>query len=264
MRIDVLDHGYVQLVESWGSDESIIRAARMSTGGAFNGWGPPPCAPTCSSWTPGDGDRIYGVCTCGNSQKQGDEKLLRHLYVHQHLTPFEMCGLQLEVKAPIFVVREWHRHRTQSYNEMSGRYTQLPDERYLPHIDRLLSAGQSASNKQVGDQPLSMQTAEMALSVIRAQGYASYGKYVDLLKLGVAREIARLVLPVNQYTVMRAQAVLRNWLGFLSLRCPKDAQWEIRQYAEAVAKITQEAFPRTYELWKEEFDRKHQRTTAGT
>lgn len=259
MKLRVLNHGYVHLVEQWGSDQSIVEAARMSTGGEFKGWELQcdKCEGSGARLTSHLADGDAPCLKCKGSGVYGDEHLLHFLYTHQHMTPFEMCGLQLEVKAPIFVVREWHRHRTQSYNEMSSRYTQLPNERYIPTIDRLLSAGQSASNKQVGDQALSARTAEMALSVINAQGNASYGKYVDLLKLGVAREVARLILPVNQYTIMRAQAVLRNWLGFMTLRCAKDAQWEIRQYAEAVAAITQDAFPRTFALWKEEFDRKH-------
>jgi thymidylate synthase (FAD) len=101
-RIELLDHGYVELIESWGSDERIIEAARMSTGKGFTGWGTP--------------------------EKPGDEKLLRFLWKNQHATPFEMAGMTIEVKAPIFVFREWHRHRTQSYNEMSARYVPLPDE----------------------------------------------------------------------------------------------------------------------------------------
>src|SRR5690606_23323400 len=99
----VLDHGYVRLVEAWGSDERIIEAARMSTGKGFLGWGPKE-----------DG-------------KPGDEKLLRYLWEHKHATPFEMAGLVVEVQAPIFVFREWHRHRTQSFSELSARYVPMPD-----------------------------------------------------------------------------------------------------------------------------------------
>lgn len=111
----VLDCGYIELIESWGSDERIIEAARMSTGKGFNGWG-----------TPG---------------APGDEKLLAYLYNHKHMTPFEMAGVVIEVKAPIFVFREWHRHRTQSYNEMSARYIPLPDENYIPTIERVMMSG---------------------------------------------------------------------------------------------------------------------------
>ena len=99
----VLDHGYVRLVETWGSDERIVEAARMSTGGGFRGW-------------------------------PQDEKLLRYLWDHKHASPFEMAGFVVEVKAPLFVFREWHRHRTQSYNELSGRYVAMPDQRPITSI----------------------------------------------------------------------------------------------------------------------------------
>src|SRR3990172_2230213 len=111
----VLDAGYIELVEHWGSDERIIEAARMSTGKGFQGW-------------------------------DKDEKLLAYLYNNKHATPFEMAGMVIEVKAPIFVFREWHRHRTQSYNEMSARYIPLPDENYIPSVERLMMRG--GTNKQ--------------------------------------------------------------------------------------------------------------------
>src|ERR1041385_5991189 len=103
-KITVLDHGYIQLIETWGSDERIVEAARISTNKGFLGW--------------------------GTTEAPGDEKLLRYLYEHKHATPFEMAGMIVEVQAPIFVFREWHRHRTQSYNELSARYTLLPDTNY--------------------------------------------------------------------------------------------------------------------------------------
>src|SRR5436190_1143352 len=122
-KIKVLDHGYLALVESWGSDERIVEAARMSTDKGFVGW--------------------------GTSDAPGDEKLLKFLYENKHATPFEMGGLIVEVQAPIFVFREWHRHRTQSYNELSARYTPLPDVNYVPTVDRLMvNAG--TTNKQAG------------------------------------------------------------------------------------------------------------------
>ena len=110
MRVELLDHGYLSLVETWGSDERIVEAARMSTGKGFLGW--------------------------GTADAPGDEKLLKFLSDNAHATPFEMAGLIVEVQAPIMVFREWHRHRTQSYNEMSARYTPLPDVNYLPSVER--------------------------------------------------------------------------------------------------------------------------------
>lgn len=247
--IPLLDHGYISLVESWGSDERIIEAARMSTNKGFQGWGHPDGGEGCN-----DNGSIYsGICDRGTKActlthvKVGDEKLLRYLWEHNHATPFEMAGLTIEVQAPIMVFREWHRHRTQSYNEMSGRYTELPDLYYIPDVSRMQL--QSKSNKQ-GSAEVSP-IAEDLQGLIRESTRASRDIYETLLSHGIAKEIARLVLPVNQYSRMRASANLRNWLGFLTLRMAPGAQWEIRQYADAVASIIAERFPRTYGLFNE-------------
>jgi thymidylate synthase (FAD) len=255
--IKLLDHGYVNFVESWGSDERIIEAARMSTNKGFQGWGPDKCE-YCNGHgvhyeIPTD---LHGVtkdvaCTaCDGPHKPGDEKLLAYLYNNKHMTPFEMAGMVIEVQAPIMVFREWHRHRTQSYNEMSGRYTELPDLYYIPSIDRIQK--QSKSNKQGSDEQFDEFNAKCHQSTIFGATRFARDAYEQLLKDGVAREIARLVLPVNQYSRMRASANLRNWLGFLELRMATGAQWEIRQYATIVAQLIQQRFPRTYQLFAEE------------
>lgn len=227
-RVMVLDHGYVALVESWGSDESIVEAARMSTGKGFLGWGDP-SAP-------------------------GDEKLLAFLAANKHDTPFEMGGLIVEVQAPIFVFREWHRHRTQSYNEMSARYTPLPDVNYIPSIDRLMLNAQGA-NKQSGTiKDAAALTTEQA-GKFRESLSTMYGEqerlYQEALTSGVPKELARVHLPVGRYSRMRASANLRNWLGFLALRSDRNpgAQWEIRQFANAVDVLVKDAFPRTHTLF---------------
>lgn len=225
MRADVLDHGYVDLVESWGNDARVIEAARMSTSKGFQGWGTP--------------------------DAPGDEKLLRYLYTNAHHTPFEMAGLIIEVQAPIFVFREWHRHRTQSYNELSARYTALPDLFYVPSVERMMASAQSASNKQGSAGGLDPVTADGALGVIEASHRDARRVYEHLLSKGVAREVARVVIPVAQYSRMRASANLRNWLAFLTLRMAPNAQWEIRQYANAVGAIVAATFPRTWELFSE-------------
>lgn len=221
----VLDHGSVTLVESWGSDERIIEAARMSTGKGFLGWGTP--------------------------DAPGDEKLLAFLWNNHHATPFEMAGAVIEVEAPIFVFREWHRHRTQSYNEMSARYTPLPDVNYIPSVERLLL--NSKTNKQAGTirgaEELAVAGAEIFREAI-ARSYAESERlYQSSLAAGVPKELARVHLPVGRYSRMRASAVLRNWLGFLTLRMASGAQWEIRQYANAVHSILAELFPRTIALF---------------
>lgn len=226
MRIDVLDYGYVELIEGWGSDERIIEAARMSTAKGFQGW--------------------------GTAEAPGDEKLLGYLWRNRHYTPFEMAGMTIEVQAPIFVYREWHRHRTQSYNELSARYTQLPDMFYVPNIDRLMAAKQGQKNKQGSDRGFTENQALAIQTALRAHYRECREEYERLLEFGVAREIARLVIPVAQYSRMRASANLRNWLQFLGLRLPPNAQFEIRKYAEAVATLIQSRHPRTWELFQED------------
>ena len=222
----ILDHGSVELIESWGSDERIIEAARMSTQGGFKGWG-------------------------GNGNPPGDEKLLAFLWNNKHATPFEMGGLIIEVKAPIFVFREWHRHRTQSYNEMSARYTPLPDENYIPTVERLLI--NSKTNKQAGtakgSEVLTEQAAKNFQDHLRNNYRESQHLYITALAGGVPKELARIHLPVGRYSRMRASANLRNWLGFLTLRMASGAQWEIRQYADAVGVLIKQCFPRTWELF---------------
>lgn len=227
-KVKVLDHGYVQLVEAWGSDEQIIAAARMSTSGGFHGWGAP--------------------------ERPGDEKLLRFLYEHKHSTPFEMAGLIIEVQAPIFVFREWHRHRTQSYNEMSARYTPLPDVNYMPTVERCMVV--SGHNKQSGGTGAIISHSGALAWLSRLEKLYTHAQEVYALGLaiGIPKELARCAVPVARYSRMRASANLRNWLAFLTLRSDytedgKAAQWEIRQFANEVGKLISQAFPRTFALF---------------
>lgn len=220
--MQVLDSiGYIELVETWGSDEGIIKAARMSTAKGFLGW-------------------------------ENDARLLRYLWTHRHHTPFEMAGATFEIQAPIFVVREWHRHRTQSYNEMSGRYIQLPNLYYIPSIKRLMEGVQSQKNKQGSEAGFSAAEAKFRQSIIEEATHNARVMYEQLLHLGVSRELARLVIPVNQYTRFRASANLRNWLHFLGLRLDSRAQFEIREYAKAAEQMLTEHFTRTMNLFREE------------
>lgn len=219
----ILDSGYVALVEAWGSDEGIIEAARMSTGKGFEGW-------------------------------DKDEKLLAYLYNNKHSTPFEMAGMIIEVKAPIFVFREWHRHRTQSYNEMSARYIPLPDENYLPTIQRLATLDVSG-NKQAGkvtDRDVYPSEAKVWQDNLQHVYQLAQEVYEQGLHIGIPKELARLPVPVARYSRMRASANLRNWLAFLTLRKAPAAQWEIRQYADAVGDLIAERFPHTWALFAKE------------
>lgn len=252
--IKVLDHGYVKLIDFHGTDAAIIEAARMSTNKGFLGWGPREVYRCEVCKKPG------GECQDDSHEDStervvvpGDEELLRYLWENKHATPFEMAGLTIEVAAPIFVVRQWHRHRTQSYNEMSGRYTPLPNVNYLPAVERLM-AGKS-KNKQAGTVKDAGELTEAGAELMRGLLQASYERaevdYQRLLASGVPKELARLHLPVARYTRMRASANLRNWLGFLTLRMDSHAQYEIRVYADAIGKLVCELFPKTWELFLE-------------
>lgn len=220
----ILDNGYVELIETWGSDERIIEAARMSTSKGFQGW--------------------------GTDEKPGDEKLLAYLYNNKHSTPFEMAGMIIEVKAPIFIFREWHRHRTQSYNEMSARYIPLPDENYMPTAERMVEGSKATGNKQAqGSKELSGADADNWRIALNALYNHAQLIYEEGIRIGVPKELARLPVPVARYSRMRASANLRNWIAFLTLRDHHAAQWEIRQYAKAVGELVGKHFPRTYSLY---------------
>jgi len=228
VQINVLDHGYVRLIETWGHGEAnepeagMVEAARQSTQGSFRGW-------------------------------EKDERLLAHLMKYNHATPFEFAGMVIEVQAPIMVFREWHRHRTQSYNEMSARYAPLPDLNYLPTIDRLMHTADK--NKQAGAvkgaEELTRNEAEAFRMKLQASYIAFEKAYAHALSQGIPKELARLGMPVGRYSRMRASANLRNWLAFLTLRMDPAAQWEIRQFANAVGDIVAQEFPHTWKLFRQ-------------
>lgn len=252
-KTPVLDHGYVQLIEHYGSDESIIEAARMSTDKGFVGWGPIH-SDDCKRHKAGTSKQVHAEACCDG--KAGDEKLLRYLRENRHTTPFEMAGCIIEVQAPIMVFREWHRHRTQSYNELSARYTPLPDMNYIPTVDRLML--NSKTNKQAGvikgADELTEENARSFQDGLRLMYHNQEQLYQTALGNGVPKELARVHLPVGRYSRMRANANLKNWLDFMTLRSDftesgKKAQWEIRQFANEVGKVIAGLFPRTWELF---------------
>lgn len=259
-KISVLDHGYTGFIEAWGSDERIIEAARMSTGKGFLGWEPGRC-PVCEGSCKQPAAVVEGLAAylgekpcygCeGTGQIKGDAKLLAYLWNNKHATPFEMAGMTIEVQAPIFVFREWHRHRTQSYNEMSARYVPLRDLNYVPTVERLML--NSKTNKQAGTVAGAGELTEESAEQERQDLIEDYRRaeesYQRALQRGVPKELARVRLPVGRYSRMMASANLRNWLAFLTLRIAAGAQWEIRQYANTVGTIIQERFPRTWGLF---------------
>lgn len=221
----LLGNGYIDLVEVWGSEEGIIESARMSTGKGFKGW-------------------------------EEDEKLLQFLYRNKHTSPFEMAGATFEVKAPIVVFREWHRHRTQSYNEFSARYSVLPDENYLPTLEqvrRRCAEAVTSSNKQASSfrMPTDVEIEDW-IGKTELAFRLSQEAYDYALSVGIPKELSRLPVPVARFSKMRASANLLNWLRFLELRTSPRAQWEIRQYALAISRILESVFPRTLSLFKEE------------
>lgn len=258
--IQVLDHGYVKLIDWMGNDETIIDAARMSTKKSFISWEPyRECSKCGQAENASALERQSGsVFVLGNPNCQhdmvlkqdGDHGLLEFLWRNHHATPFEMCEMVIEVQAPIFVFREWHRHRTQSYNEMSARYTQMPNLHYVPGKDRLIA--QATKNKQaasVGDKEF--EDLDTALLHISEEQEAIYNLYEYMIEHGVPKEVARVNTPVARYSKMRAKTDLRNWLAFLNLRQRPNAQWEIRQFANVVGDLIRVLFPRTHQLFEE-------------
>lgn len=253
-KYKVLNHGYIRCVEFWGGGDTktsnecgIIEAARQSTQKSFQGWGKPH-SESCK-----EHEETIGGCHPLCEHSVGDEKLLKHLYVNHHNTPFEFCGATFEIQGPIFMFREWHRHRTQSYNEMSARYAPLPDLNYIPTVERLMM--NSKTNKQAGTikdaEELTVENAENIRKQLKAHYETSQALYELFLQWGTPKELARVHLPVGRYSRMRASTNLRNWLQFMTLRSEKNpnAQWEIRQYANALGKILEVLFPKTMELF---------------
>jgi thymidylate synthase (FAD) len=227
-EIGVLDHGYVRYVDHMGSDQRIVEAARVS----YN--------------SPSKGE-------------EKDKKLLHRLYKDRHTSPFEMCKITFNIKMPIFVMRQFVRHRMQNLNEVSARYTELPEEFYIPEKWRR----QDQNNKQgsVQEQDWDVPWGPEALLAhgltsnqimsdnLRISCKKAYELYQEMLKDGVAREMARFVLPVNIYTEIYCCWDLKNLLHFFSLRDDPHAQWEHQEFSRAMKAIATELFPWTMEAY---------------
>lgn len=220
-KVDVLDHGFVRLVDSMGNDLSVVRAARVSYDAA---------------WRAGE-------------DQGSDTKLINYLWRNHHTTPFEAVTLTFEIKAPIFVFRQWHRHRTWSYNELSARYRELPEEFYVPKPEHL--GVQSKSSKQARDlDAANPEWAKFQIRHIREACVQSFETYRDLLAMDVPRELARSVLPVATYSHMFATVDLLNLMKFLTLRCDAHAQYEIRVYADAMRDLAKTVAPVCIAAWE--------------
>jgi thymidylate synthase (FAD) len=208
VMIEVLDKGFVRLVDHMGSDLSIVRAARVS----YN-----------ADWRAG-------------TEQGSDERLIAYLMKNRHTSPFEAVTFTFEVKAPIFIFRQWHRHRTWSYNEVSARYTELDEGFYVPKPQHI--GIQSKDNKQVRVIDGSVSTDQQrAFWDIEEACDKAFATYKDLLARGVPRELARSVLPVAAYSRMFATVDLHNLMAFLRLRMHSHSQWEIQQYANALCDL---------------------------
>lgn len=219
-KIDVLDHGFVRLVDHMGSDLSIVRNARVSYD---------------ADWRAGE-------------DKGSDTRLINYLYKNGHNTPFEAVTVTFDVKAPIFVYRQWHRHRTQSYNELSARYRELPEEFYVPEVSQITT--QSKDNKQMRTEEQHPQ-ARMLKGWIETNNKEAFAVYKQLIAQGCPREIARTVLPLGTYSHMFATANLHNWFRFLAERLHPHAQYEIRIYAEAILQLLEPIAPVAVAAFKE-------------
>lgn len=218
-KIDVLDHGFVRLVDSMGGDVSVSRAARVSYDAA---------------WRAGESEG-------------SDAKLIRYLWKNHHTTPFEAVTFTFEVKAPIFVFRQWHRHRTWSFNELSARYRELPEEYYVP--DPANIGVQSKNNKQGRQKDDRSRAGEVYYFECAIK--KAFEQYRILLAKEWPRELARSVLPVATYSHMFATVDLLNLMKFLTLRCDPHAQFEIRAYAEALRELARPVAPVCIKAWEE-------------
>jgi len=218
-EIRVLDRGFVRLIDYMGGDESIVQAARVS----------------------------YGA---GTKSVREDRGLVNYLMRHRHTTPFEMVELKFHVKLPIFVARQWIRHRTANVNEQSLRYSIMPDEFYVP--DEKAIGLQSRSNRQGREaEAVSPELRARVLAILTGVPESVYPLYQELIEAGLARELARIALPVSAYTEWYWKINLHNLLHFISLRADAHAQHEIREYAKALATCANAVAPHAYAAFEE-------------
>lgn len=230
-RIDCLDKGFVELVDVMPrlvpdddrktADFAICQMARVS----------------------------YGDGTKKISEDRG---LIRYLMRHVHTTPFEGVEFKFHCKMPIFVARQWIRHRTANVNEISGRYSVLKDDFYFPDAENIRQ--QSKTNKQGGDTKIEVSTAQSFLEYIEGLCKDSYSHYEQVIEAGVTREQARMILPINLYTEWYWKIDLHNLFHFLGLRCDAHAQWEIRVFAEAMLSLITPIVPFAVEAWNDYHD----------
>ncbi|MCL5992210.1 MAG: FAD-dependent thymidylate synthase [Bacteroidetes bacterium] len=218
-RIDCLDKGFVRLVDYMGTDDSIVQAARVSYGN-------------------------------GTKSVRADRELIRYLMRHRHTSPFEMVEFKFHVKLPIFVARQWIRHRTANVNEYSGRYSEMKDEFYIPDIDQIRT--QNSVNRQGrSDSILPDNQAQEINEMLSNTQKQLFEEYKSMLDMDIARELARINLPLSTYTEWYWKIDLHNLLHFLKLRLDFHAQYEIRIYADKMAELIKPIVPMTYEAFED-------------
>lgn len=226
--VPVLDHGFIRVIDYMGTDSAIVQAARVS----------------------------YGK---GTKKVNEDAGLINYLMRHRHTTPFEMCEIKFHIKLPIFIARQWIRHRTANVNEYSGRYSIMDKEFYIPAPEQL--AAQSKANHQGRGEALTGAEAARVLEILKEDSMRCYANYEEMLnedisgnildenKTGLARELARMNLNLNFYTQWYWKVDLHNLLHFLSLRADSHAQYEIRVYAEAMLDMVKAWLPITHQAF---------------
>lgn len=215
--IPVLDKGFVRLVDYMGGDDAIVQAARVS----------------------------YGK---GTKSVREDANLIDYLVRHAHTSPLEQVVLKFHLKLPLFVAQQLIRHRTASLNQRSARYSEMLDEYYIPSPERV--QGQSSTNKQGSDDTLPEDVCQHFVDVVESTTESMHHHYARALQRGVARELARVTLPANLYTEMYWQMDLHNLFHFLRLRLDSHAQWEIQEYARAIAQCAQVVAPVAYDAFE--------------
>ena len=228
--IEVLDHGFVRVIDYMGDDSSVVQSARVS----------------------------YGK---GTKKISNDKGLIKYLMRHRHSTPFEMCEIKFHIKLPIFIARQWIRHRTANVNEYSARYSILDKEFYIPSAENL--AAQSQINNQGRGDALTDDEASNVIQILKNDAEQTYANYETLLnenssggvldegKSGIARELARMNLTLNTYTQWYWKIDLNNLLHFLALRADDHAQYEIRVYADVMLDLVKKWVPLTYEAFED-------------
>ncbi|MEH0831590.1 FAD-dependent thymidylate synthase [Anaplasma bovis] len=212
----VLDHGFVRVVDYMGADSAIVQAARVS----------------------------YGKGTKKLSQ---DAALIGYLMRHAHTSPFEMCEIKFHIKLPIFVARQWVRHRTANINECSARYSVLENEFYIPEESQVRE--QATDNAQGRGEPLGASTVQRILTLFNDNAAKMYNDYEEMLNHGLARELARMNLTLNCYTHWYWKIDLHNLLKFITLRSAKGAQYELRAYVEKISEIVSAWVPISYKAF---------------